>query len=341
MQQIKVLMTSNINDTQLNRLRSVSSRLNIVSKPREQGTWSRSDPSELLEGDEEIFYGFMPPRNLSKAPHLKWVQLHSAGIDHLSNHPILSSDILLTTTSGIHAVPMGEFAIMMMLALARHVPKMGKLQDRGEWPTTGKGILRGSELRDKTFGVIGYGSIGREAARIAKQGFKMRVLAMTRTGKKEDGGYVEKDVGDPHGNLPDAWYGSQQLIELLNQSDFVLITTPLTSQTRNLIGEAELRAMKPNGYIMNVARGEVIDENALVRALKEHWIAGAGLDVFATEPLPATSSLWKLENVLIAPHVSGDTPNYNDRALKLFAENLKRYLNGEGLFNLVDKSVGY
>jgi len=341
MQQLKVLLATNINDTQLDRLRSVSSRLNIVSKPREQGTWSRSDPSDIFEGDEEIFYGFMPPRNLSKAPHLRWVQLHSAGIDHLINHPILNSDILLTTTSGIHGVPIGEFAIMMMLALARHVPRMSKFQYNVEWPPSGKGILRGSELRDKTFGVIGYGSIGREAARIAKQGFKMRILAMTRTGKREDGGYVEKNVGDPQGDLPDAWYGPQQLAELLNQSDFVLITTPLTSQTRNLIGEAELRAMKPTGYIMNVARGEVIDENALVRALKEGWIAGAGLDVFATEPLPASSPLWKLENVLIAPHVSGDTPNYNDRAIKLFAENLKRYLNGESLFNLVDKTVEY
>ena len=145
MQQIKVLLATNINDTQLDRLRSVSSRLNIISKPREQGTWSRSDPSDIFEGDEEIFYGFMPPRNLSKAPHLRWVQLHSAGIDHLINHPILNSDILLTTTSGIHGVPIGEFAIMMMLALARHVPRMSRFQYQVEWPPSGKGrtpILR-------------------------------------------------------------------------------------------------------------------------------------------------------------------------------------------------------
>ncbi|MGA2784982.1 MAG: D-2-hydroxyacid dehydrogenase [Candidatus Bathyarchaeia archaeon] len=337
MPRTKILLTTNFTDVQLNRLRSVSSKLIIVPKP--QRDWSRSDPSDLFEGDEEIFYGFMPPRNISKTPGLKWVQLHSAGIDHLNGHPILSNNVLLTTASGIHAVPIGEFAIMMMLALARHVPSIVKLQDHSEWSR--EDTLHGSELRDKTFGIVGYGSIGREAARIAKQGFKMRIIAMTRTDKKEDNGYVERNVGDPQGSLPDAWYRPEQLAELLNQSDFVLITTPLTSQTRNLIGEAELRGMKPSAYIVNVARGGIIDEDALVRALKEHWIAGAGLDVFATEPLPATSALWKLENIIIAPHVSGATPNYNDRAINLFAENLKRYLNGERLFNVVNKSVGY
>jgi phosphoglycerate dehydrogenase-like enzyme len=121
----------------------------------------------------------------------------------------------------------------------------------------------------------------------------------------------------------------------------VLISTPLTDETQQLIGEAELRAMKPTAYIINIARGAIINENALVRALKEQWVAGAGLDVFATEPLPATSELWKLENALIAPHVSGDSPSYEDRTATLFAENLKRYLNREQLLNLVDRTRGY
>jgi phosphoglycerate dehydrogenase-like enzyme len=341
MDRIKVIVTSSFNEMQLDRLRSISPRLRVVLRLKHQWSWSRSDTSDLFEGDEEIFYGFMPPRNLAKAPRLKWVQLHSAGIDHLKDHPIMNSDVLITTASGIHAIPIGEFAIMMMLTLSRHVPRIVKLQTHAQWPNKRIERFAGDELRGKTFGVIGYGSIGREAARIAKHGFKMRILAMTRSGRKEDGGYVEKDVGDPKGILPDSWYNPQQLLQMLSQSDYVLVATPLTDQTRNLIGENELRAMKSNAYIVNVARGEIINENALVRALEEHWIAGAGLDVFATEPLPASSPLWKLDNAFIAPHVSGETFNYNDRVIDLFAENMKRYLTGERLLNVVDKSAKY
>jgi len=339
-QQIKVLVTGRFNEAQLNRLQAVSPRLIFVSKPVGM-PWSRTDTSDLFEGDEEIFYGFMPPYNLSKAPHLKWVQLYSAGANQLTNHPIMLTDIPITTASGISAVPMSEFAIMMMLALARHVPKMVRMQDRGEWPKDRLKMFTGSELRGRTLGIVGYGSIGREVARIAKQGFDMRILTLTRTGRKEDAGYVEKDVGDPDGRLPDAWFLPNQLRELLSQSDFVLISTPLTNETQDLIRDAELRAMKPTAYIINTARGAIINEQSLVRALKEHWIAGAGLDVFATEPLPATSELWKLENALITPHVSADSSNYEDRSANLFAENLKRYLNGEPLLNLFDRRSGY
>jgi phosphoglycerate dehydrogenase-like enzyme len=337
---IKVIVTSRFNDAQLDRLRAVSPRLVIVSRRVAEG-WGLSDTSDFFEGDEEIFYGFMPPRTLSKVPHLKWVQLHSAGVNHLNDHPIMQSHVQITTSSGIHAVPIGEFAIMMMLALARRVPRMVRMQDQGEWPKERFVAFAGSELRGKTLGVVGYGSIGREAARIAKVGFGMRILALTRAGMRKDLGYVERGIGDPEGKIPDAWFSPQQLVELLSQSDYVLVTAPLTNETRNMIGEAGLRAMKPNAYIINVSRGGIIEENALVRALKEHWIAGAGLDVFATEPLPATSELWKLENALISPHVSGASPTYDDRAVDVFVENLKRYLNGDHLLNLVDKSLGY
>ena len=338
-QQIKVLVTGRFYDAQLRRIRTISPRLVLVFRTVAEG-WGRSDTSDLFEGDEEVFYGFMPPRNLSKAPRLKWVQLHSAGINQLSDHPIMPSNILITTASGIHAVPMGEFAIMMMLALTRQAPRMVRMQDGGEWPKDRETYV-GSELRGKTLGIVGYGSIGREAARIAKQGFNMRILALTRSGRKEDVGYVEPNTGDREGKLPDAWFRPQQLLELLSQSDFVLISMPLTNETRKMIGEPELRTMKPSAYIINVARGAIIDENALVRALREHWVAGAGLDVFATEPLPSTSELWKLKNALIAPHISGGSPNYEDRAVELFAENIRRYLNGEPLLNMVDKSRSY
>lgn len=338
--QRKVLMTLRFTQTQLERVSAVSRQLEIVRKSVQEGSDDR-DTARLFDGDEEIFYGFTPPRDFSVAPRLKWVQLHSAGINHLTNHPILASDIRITTASGIHAVPIGEFAITMMLALARRVPRMVRMQDGGEWAKERWKTFLGIELRGQTLGIVGYGSIGREAARIAKNGFAMRVLAMTRSGNKQDRGYAEPGVGDPEGKLPDAWFTREQLRDVLAQSDFVLVSAPLTDETRRMIGERELHTMKPTAFIVNIARGEIIDEGALVRALEEHWIAGAGLDVFAQEPLPAESELWKLENALIAPHVSGATPHYDDRAVELFCENLRRYLQGEELLNLVDKEKRY
>ena len=228
-----------------------------------------------------------------------------------------------------------------VLALARRVPRMVRQQDRGEWPKERWRTFLGHEMRGQTLGIVGYGSIGRETARIAKQGFGMRVLALTRSGHKADRGYHEPAVGDPEGKIPDAWFTRDQLGDLLAQSDFVLISIPLTDETRRMIGEAELRSMKPTAFIVNIARGEILDETALERALKENWIAGAGLDVFAKEPLPTDSELWKLENVLMAPHISSATPHYDDRAVALFSENLRRYLRGDELLNLVNKAKGY
>jgi len=340
MNPIKVLLTLRFTDAQIERVRALSSRLVVAQKSVKEGA-DFSDTSALFDGDEEIFYGMIPPRDLSRALRLKWVQLHSAGINHLTNHPILQSDVLVTTASGIHATPIGEFAIALMLALARKIPTMTRKQDRAEWPKGKWNLLLGTELRGKTLGVVGYGSIGREVGRIATRGFAMRVLALTRGGDKRDRGYHEPGVGDPDGTLPDAWFTRAQLLDLLAQSDFVLIATPLTDETRGMIGARELRAMKPTAFLVNIARGGIVDEAALVRALKENWLAGVGLDVFEKEPLPADSELWKLENALISPHVSGATRHYDERAVELFCENLRRYLRGEYLLNLVDTTKGY
>jgi len=340
MNPIKVLLTLRFTDAQIERVRAVSSRLVVAQKSVKEGA-DFSDTSALFDGDEEIFYGMIPPRDLSRALRLKWVQLHSAGINHLTNHPILQSGVLVTTASGIHATPIGEFAIALMLALARKIPTMTRKQDHAEWPKGKWNLLLGTELRGKTLGVVGYGSIGREVGRIATRGFAMRVLALTRGGDKRDRGYHEPGVGDPDGTLPDAWFTRAQLLDLLAQSDFVLIATPLTDETRGMIGARELRAMKPTAFLVNIARGGIVDEAALVRALKENWLAGVGLDVFEKEPLPADSELWKLENALISPHVSGATRHYDERAVELFCENLRRYLCGEYLLNLVDTTKGY
>lgn len=335
---IPVLMTLRFSDALLDELCAVSPRLDI----RQQSIRDdRDDVTPLLDGNEEILYAFAPPRELARAPKLKWVQLHSAGVDHLRDHPIWASDVIVTTTSGIHAVPIGEFAFALILALARKIPRMVRLQERGEWPRNRWEMLSGLELRGKTIGIVGYGSIGREIGRIAKHGFHMRVVAMRRTLQTPRRRYNEPGVGDPDGRIPEKWFAPDEIDALVSASDIVVLAAPATDETRAMIGEAQLRAMKPHALLINVARGELIDDRALVIALKEGWIAGAGLDAFAIEPLPRGHQLWHMNNVIISPHVSGATGKYDERAATLFAENLRRYLTGLPLLNVVSRELQY
>lgn len=189
-------------------------------------------------------------------------------------------------------------------------------------------------------GIVGYGSIGREVGRLG-QAFGMRVLALRRSGGRTETGYAMEATGDPEGAVPDCFYALSGLHEMLRECDYVVVALPLTRATRRFVGEAELRAMKPTAVLVNIARGPIVDQAALVRALQEGWIAGAGLDVFDEEPLPADSPLWDLENALLSPHVAGFTPHYDERAAALFAQNMARYLGGEPLMNLVRKEQGY
>lgn len=337
-QTIPVLMTMRFSDALLDELRAVSPRLEL----RQQSIRDdREEISAFIDGNEEIIYCFTPPRDLARLPRLKWVQLHSAGVDHLRGHPIWESDIVVTTTSGIHAVPIGEFAFALLLALARKIPKMVRLQERGEWPRNRWEVLSGLELRGKTLGIIGYGSIGREIGRIAKHGFHMRVNALRRTMQSPRRRYNEPGVGDPEGRIPDKWFTPDQVDTLVSESDVIVLAAPATEETRAIIGEAQLRAMKPHALLINIARGELIDDRALVIALKEGWIAGAGLDAFAIEPLPRGHQLWHMDNVIISPHVSGATGKYDERAAQLFAENIRRYLTGLPLLNLVSHTLQY
>jgi D-2-hydroxyacid dehydrogenase (NADP+) len=229
---------------------------------------------------------------------------------------------MLTSSSGLHATPIGEFVLCVMLMFAKGVHRVVRAQERHEWAR-----YMPQELYGKTVGVVGFGHIGGEVARLAKA-FGCRVIAMRRS----------EPVADER---VDAFVPVAELPRLLGESDFVVLSVPLTSETHHLIGEAELRAMKPSAVLINISRGGVVDETALVRALKEGWIAGAGLDVFEQEPLPPESELWDLENAIVSPHISGGTEIYNDRATGIFCENLRRYLAGEPLMNLADPARGY
>jgi phosphoglycerate dehydrogenase-like enzyme len=335
---ISVLMTLRFSDNLLDELRAVSPRLEVRQQSARD---DRDDISAFLTGNEEIIYCAAPPRDLARAPKLKWVQLHYAGVDHLRGHPIWNTDIVVTTASGIHAVPIGEFTFALILALARKIPKMVRLQERAEWPRNRWELLSGLELRGKTIGIVGYGSIGREVGRIAKYGFHMRVLAMRRTLQAPRRRYSEPGVGDPEGRIPERWFGPEEITEMARACDILVLAAPATQETRHLIGEAQLRAMKPHALLVNVARGELVDDRALVTALKEGWIAGAGMDAFAIEPLPRGHQLWHMDNVIVSPHVSGATGKYDERATELFAENLRRYLTGLPLLNVVPHDLQY
>ncbi len=274
------------------------------------------------------------------APHLRWVQGHSAGVEQFLEHPLLRS-VILTTSSGIHAPAMAEYILMMILAFAHHLPRMIEYQGRAEWPQQRWAMFVPQELRDATIGIVGYGSIGREAARLARA-FGMRVLALKRrVDQPADDGWRLPDAGDAAGEYAARLFAPDQLQAMLAECDYVVIAAPLTPETRGLLGAAEFRAMKREAVIINVARGGVIDEAALIDALRTRVIGGAALDVFEQEPLPADSPLWQLPNVILSPHVSGFTPHYDERALALFAENLRRYVAGEPLLNVVDVQRGY
>jgi phosphoglycerate dehydrogenase-like enzyme len=231
---------------------------------------------------------------------------------------------------------------MVILDWFHHFPLLQEWQKRGEWPPASEqeALFTPEELRGKTSGIVGYGSIGRQVARLASA-FGMHVLAMQRGTDHRDRGFHFPGIGDLEGTIPERYYTPDQLHEMLGESDVVVIAVPLTPKTREMFDAAAFRAMKPTAFLVNIARGDIIDEKALIQALEEKQIAGAALDVFDQEPLPSTSPLWHLPNVFISPHVTGLTSQYDERALTIFYENLRRYLAGEPLLNVVDKTLGY
>jgi phosphoglycerate dehydrogenase-like enzyme len=332
---LNVLVTMRFDQAQLDRLRAVSPEVSV----------SQADPEAADYAKTDVLYAGSPPRDLSRAPRLKWVQLHMAGVNALYDHPLYTQTALpLTTTSGVHAATIAEYAMTMLLALAHRVPRMVEWQARGGWPPDEQRWLLfvPTEVRGATLGIIGYGSIGRELARIAKSAFAMTVLACKRDpSRRADDGYCLPGTGDPAGALPDEWLGPGQLGGLLARSDVVALCAPLTAETRGLIDAEALRRMKPSAYFINVGRGASVDEAALARALREKRIAGAAVDVFAEEPPAAGHPLYGLDNVIVSPHVSGFLPSYDEKCSVLFVENLRRYLAGDPLLNLVDRVRGY
>lgn len=274
----------------------------------------------------EIYFGWRFPVNLlARAPNLKWVQWIGAGVDILGRVGLFDSDVKLTYAPGINTVAVSEFGFCLMIMLARQAPRFMAAQRGHHWEP-----FVCSGLDGRTLGVVGLGKIGRRMVSLTRP-FGMRVLGMEKLVTKRAKGIFEVDEAFP----------PEEFLDMLPQCDFVVLAAPLTPETRGLIGEAELRAMKPTSYIINVARGPIIQEQVLIRALKEKWIAGAGLDVFEKEPLPPDSELWDMPNVIVSSHNAPYVGRHTGMFTELFCENLKRYLAGEELLNPVDKSIGY
>jgi len=335
---IEVLLTMPLHEQLIARLQEISPRLKIsvvkASKPDEISPefWARV----------EVLYTNRVVPQPDQAPRLKWVQFHWAGVDHIINHPLLSKpDLVATSLSGAAASQMAEYIMTMLLALGHHLPDVLAHQKRQEWAKDRWERFSPLELRGSIVGIVGYGSIGRQLARVL-QPFGATVLAAKRDAMHtEDHDYTSMDLGDPAGDLAHRLYPSAALRSMLRECDYVVVTVPKTPATLNLIRAEELAAMKPTAYLVDVSRGGIIDHTALITALKDRKIAGAALDVFPEEPLPTDSPLWKLPNVILTPHISGNTPHYDERAIELFSANLQRYLAGLPLFNRVDLSLGY
>ena len=335
-----VLITAPFEARLLERLQGLSPDLQIELRPTHS---VEVIPDDLWQVVEILYTSFAIPLPLpEQAPQLRWVQLYSAGPDPILDHALFQTQVIFTTASGVHAINMAEYVLAMILAWFRRFPRMLEWQQRGQWPSSSErsSLFVPEELSGKTIGIVGYGSIGRQIARLASA-FGMRVLAMQRHTDHRDHGFVFPGIGDPEGVLPSRYYADHELHSMLSESDIVVIAVPLTPQTREMLNDAAFQAMKSTGFLVNIARGGICNEAALVEALREKQIAGAALDVFEQEPLPPDHPLWYLPNVFISPHSAGLTPYYDERAAAVFEENLRRYLVGEPLYNVVDKMLGY
>jgi phosphoglycerate dehydrogenase-like enzyme len=333
-----ILITIPLEENLVEEIQQVSKKLSITVHPARQGD---EVPVELWKKADVLYTMYALPGE-ELAPDLKWVQFFLAGVDKVIDEPLLHRDnVQVTTLSGANAPQVAEHVLTMMLTLGHNLPDFFFHQSRIEWMVEKDAKYQPLELRDSTIGIVGYGSVGRQVARLAR-GFGAAVLATKReVMTPEDKGYSLEDSGDPQGNIFTRLYPPQALRSMLKECDFVVVTVPLTTETRGMVGVEQLAALKSSAYLIDVSRGGVVDQNALVEALQGNRLAGAALDVFEEEPLPTDHPLWAMTNVIITPHIAGFSVHYKQRANALFIENLKRFLADESLLNQIDLEKGY
>ncbi len=299
---------------------------------------------QALTPDVEVLLTIESEFSIAHATSLRWVQAETAGVDHFVGTPVWAGDVLLTSANGAHTPHMPEYVFAHILSRAYKLPLADWYQQQARWGGDGPERKRFTprELRGQTIGIVGYGAIGREIARLATA-LGMRVLATRRSAGSPlaYGGYTPPGTGDPGGSLPEAYVTLDNLAELLGASDVVVLVLPLAAATRSLIGAAELARMKPDALLINIGRGGLIDQGALLAALERGAIGGAVLDVTDPEPLPPEHPLWRAPNLVITPHIAGLSAHYFDNVLRVFAENLRRYAQGQPLLNVVERELGY
>ncbi len=283
---------------------------------------------ELIPEADILICFSISPENFQRAKNLKWIHLAVAGVDKSVFPELLQSKVIISASKGIHSHTIAEHIMGMILCFATGIHLCTLRQIQKIW-TFDEVMNKRFELRGKTLGIVGLGSIGRELAKRGKC-YGMGIIGMkNRLKNRGKIRYVDKI------------FPKEKLPELLKLSDFVALTLPLTEETFHLIGEKELALMKSSAYLINTSRGKIVDENALIEALENKKIAGAGLDVFEEEPLSPNSKLYDFENVIITPHIAGSMEDYFKKVSQIFKENLKRFLSGRKMINLVDKKLGY
>ena len=317
---MRVVVSERIADAVKDRVRDADLPVDVLVVDQEGQTEADLNSADVLLRHELGRAAYQ--RIVQAAPNLRWIHTGSAGVEQLLSDDITDRGIVFTNSAGVYGVPIAEWVMHALLMIVKHGREMIEAQQAKRW----NAAPEFDELAGKTITILGPGGIGMEIAKRAA-GFDMRVWGVNRSGNSVP--HVERIFSG------DSWR------QALSQTDFLVIATPLTDATRGLIGQHELDLLPAHAWLVNIARGAIIDESALIESLTTHTIAGAALDTFVEEPLPPDNPLWSLPNVIISPHHSGSSPRSLDRVLDLFTENLRRFLNGEELQNVVDLEAGY
>jgi phosphoglycerate dehydrogenase-like enzyme len=328
-----------IPDPEVERLRAEFPDLEIARAGSKEELAERAPEAEIL-------FSWAPGEAVvARAPRLRWVHAPAAGVGAFLTPTVLRRGVTLTNSRGVHAIPIAEHTLGMLVALARDF--RGAIRDQLEgrldrerwWIGSGRPV----DLRGRTLGLFGYGAIGREIARRALA-FGMRVIAVRRhpaAALAWDSALLRALDLPAEEPLLDAVYGTGDLTRMLGEADAVVVAAALTPETEGVFDAAAFGAMKRGAWFLNVARGKIVRERELIQALREGRVGAAALDVFETEPLPGNSELYRLENVILTPHVSGNSNGFWTRAMALFRENLRRDREGRPLLNQVDLTRGY
>jgi phosphoglycerate dehydrogenase-like enzyme len=318
-------------DIEQDRLAVLAARPDIEVRVVPFAEKARELPQKLIE-DIDVLFCTYPPSNFTDMRQVRWVQIASSGYTQLFSHDLLTRKIRATNARGCFDVPIAEWNIAMMVNLIRDLPQMIRNQQAHVWD---RSATFSQEFRGMTVGLWGYGGLARETARLAKlMGLHIHVLARHGTKPAPDV-YRVPGTGDPEGTLPDHVFSTGSEQEFLSGLDFLILAMPLTRQTEGIVGDQELQALPRKAFVLNPARGPLIREQSLLRALQEGWIAGAAIDTHYHYPLPPDHALWSFPNVILTPHVSGTnlTPIFRQRLWDIFIQNIDRYLEGGILLN--------